>query len=35
MAAESLQQQQQIEAEDNQSFDDFLTTYYQQYNFTL
>lgn len=35
MAAESLQQQQKIEAEDSQSFDKFLTAYYQQYNFTL
>lgn len=35
MALESLQQQQQIEARDTQSFDDFLASYYQQYNFPL
>ncbi len=35
MAAESLRQQQQIEAADCQSFDEFLAAYYQQYNFAL
>lgn len=33
MASDSLQQQQQIEGSDTQSFDDFLASYYQQYNF--
>jgi len=35
MAADSLKNQQQIEANDTQSFDHFLADYYQQYNFPL
>ena len=35
MATASLQQQQQIEAADSLSFDEFLTDYYQQYKFSL
>ena len=35
MAADSLENQQQIEANDTQSFDDFLASYYQQYDFPL
>ena len=35
MATESLRQQQKIESQDHQSFDEFLTAYYEQYNFPL
>jgi len=35
MATASLQQQQQIEAADSLSFDEFLADYYQQYKFSL
>jgi|TARA_R110000822_G_scaffold187752_4_gene326523 glutamate--cysteine ligase len=35
MAAQSLQDQQEIEAVDQQPFDKFLADYYQQYNFPL
>ncbi|MFT7299850.1 MAG: glutamate--cysteine ligase [Porticoccus sp.] len=35
MADQSLQEQQEIEAADQQSFDKFLADYYQQYNFPL
>ena len=35
MATESLRQQQKIESQDHQPFDEFLTAYYDQYNFPL
>lgn len=35
LAAYSLEQQKAIEASDTQNFDDFLSAYYQQYQFSL